>query len=528
MSTEIDRKEKEDSQKGKQLKQAALNGAAAETVQRYGSAVKEYNVAYSGVDNEAGKKLTRGLKDIAKSKVHPDYRDANLKQQAGFSAEVLDTADTNAEYIIRKSPVRKIRTDDLKKMVDPHSGKPVGGTNDTLFDHVELDKHGNIIPSSAAQMKFVGKTPEDAYNKLMSPEYQKYFDTNAKIEVPSDQYNELNRINENRLASLEKQYQRAKASGKDETAAGIQKKIEKCRQLKRNLKKSTVSNQDAVDARTNPLRTTAGRMAKVAHRAGVEQAKLGAAISGSLSLIQNTVAVLKGEKKADEAAWDVCQETGKAAVASYATAFSCSILKGTMQNAGSSWLRNLSKTNLPAVMLTTTLDMGKAFKGYLSGEIDGLQCLEALGQSGVNQLSSAMFATIGQIVIPIPVVGAIIGAMAGCALSSACYSEVVTALKEARLAREERLRIEAECERLIEMTRAYRLQAEAMVERYLCDHLQTFHQGFQEISRAMQTGDTDSFMAANAAMQEKLGHQASFSSFPEFDALMQSNTPLKL
>lgn len=528
MSKEKDREEKENSQEDKWLKQAALNGAAVETVQRYGSAVKEYGTAYSGVDNEAGKKLAKGLKDIAKSRVNEDYRDANIKQQAGFSAEVLDTADTNAEHIIRKSPDRKVRTDDLKQRVDPHSGKPVGGTNDTLFDHVELDKNGNIIPGSAAQMKFVGKNPEAAYDKLMSAKYQKYFDADAKMEVPADDYDELIRINEKKIASLEKQYQRAKASGNSETADGIQKDIEKRRQLKRNLKKSTVSREDAIRARTDPLRTTAERMTKVAHRAGVEQAKMGAAIGSSISLIRNTVDFLNGDKTADEAAWDMCKETGQAAVASYATGFSGSLIKGAMQNAKSSYLRNLSKTNLPSVMLTAALDMGKAFKGYLSGEIDGVQCLEALGQSGVNQLSSAMFATIGQIAIPIPVVGGIIGAMAGCALSSACYSEVVTALKEARLAHEERLRVEAQCKQLIEMIRAYRLQAEAMVERYLCDHLQTFNQGFQEISLSLQTNDIDGFMVANATIQAKLAHQAQFSSFSEFDALMQNNTPLKL
>lgn len=528
MSEEKKREEKEDSLKSKGLKQAALNGAAVETVQRYGSAVKEYGTAWSGMDNEAGKKLAKGLKDIAKSRVDQDYKDANIKQQSGFSAEGLDTADTNAEHIIRKSPVRKVRTDDLKQRVDPHSGKPVGGTNDTLFDHVELDKNGNIIPGSAAQMKFVGKDAKAAYNKLMSAKYQKYFDADAKMEVPSDYYDELHRINENRLASLEQQHRQAKASGKGETADGIQKKIEKCRQLKRNLKKSTVSSQEALQARTKPLLTTAGRMAKVAHRAGAEQAKMGAAIGGGISLIKNTVAVINGDKTAEEAAWDMCKETGQAAIASYATGFSGSLIKGTMQNAGSSGIRSLSKTNLPAVMLTATLDMGKAFKGWLSGEIDGVQCLEALGQSGVNQLSSAMFATIGQIAIPIPVVGGIIGAMAGCALSSACYSEVVTALKEARLAHEERLRVEAQCKKLIEMIRAYRLQAEAMVESYLCDHLQTFNQGFQEISSSLKTNDIDGFMAANATIQAKLAHQPSFSSFSEFDALMQNNIPLKL
>lgn len=41
----------------------AINGAEAEIVGRYGSAVKEHFAAYSGVDNEAGKVLKRGRKN---------------------------------------------------------------------------------------------------------------------------------------------------------------------------------------------------------------------------------------------------------------------------------------------------------------------------------------------------------------------------------------------------------------------------------------------------------------------------------
>ena len=78
----------------------ALEGAAEEVVQRYGSAVKEHFVAYSGVDNETGEQLKKGLKDIAKSKINPDYAKTNIKQQAGFAAENKYTARQNAERII--------------------------------------------------------------------------------------------------------------------------------------------------------------------------------------------------------------------------------------------------------------------------------------------------------------------------------------------------------------------------------------------------------------------------------------------
>ena len=110
-----------------QLLKAGLAGAQAETIQKYGSAVKEHVVAYAGKDIEIGQKLAKGLKDIAKSKLNPNDRERNIKQQAGFAAEVKTTARENAEKIIRGDRTSKvIRTDDMAKQPDGR-GYVIGG-----------------------------------------------------------------------------------------------------------------------------------------------------------------------------------------------------------------------------------------------------------------------------------------------------------------------------------------------------------------------------------------------------------------
>ena len=164
---------------------AGIAGAAYETVQRYGDAAKQHYVAYSGQDNEFGNNLVKGLKQISREKVNPDYEYQNIHQQAGFSAEGKDVARTNAEKIINGDSTRKIRTDDL------------GRVNDPLYDTVTIDSNGNIIEGSGAQMKFLGASENDpmgegnaarALEKLQSKKFQKYIDADAKIDVPSDQY----------------------------------------------------------------------------------------------------------------------------------------------------------------------------------------------------------------------------------------------------------------------------------------------------------------------------------------------------
>ena len=125
----MEREEKEEQRKQQSLLQAGLAGAQADTVQRYGAAVKEHAVAYTGVDRETGQKLAKGLKEISKSKVNPDYRDQNIRQQAGFSAEVKTQARENAEKAIQnKTAQRTVRTDDMSKQSDGR-GHTIGGKN---------------------------------------------------------------------------------------------------------------------------------------------------------------------------------------------------------------------------------------------------------------------------------------------------------------------------------------------------------------------------------------------------------------
>ena len=54
--------------KSESIELAAQSGTAHEVVGRYGDAVKQHYVAYSGKDNEAGKTLKRGLKKLQRVK----------------------------------------------------------------------------------------------------------------------------------------------------------------------------------------------------------------------------------------------------------------------------------------------------------------------------------------------------------------------------------------------------------------------------------------------------------------------------
>lgn len=487
-----------------------------EIIQRYGSAVKEHLVAYGGVDNETGKVLTRSLKSVSESKVNPNYTQQNLKQQAGFSAEIKETALENEERIINGRSTRVSRTDDL------------GRVNDPLYDHVEIDSNGTIISGSGSQMKFVGKNPEDCLNKLMSSKYQKYRDNNVSYEVPSDFYDGIKKDIDQRVNKLESQLQNAKNRGDITLAQKHQNSIDELKKVKKNLKKSHLSNKEAMELRVSPVWSTLKDIHRVSHRAGMEGAKSGAMIGGGIATVQNIVDVVRGKKDLEEAAFDIGKTTTVSAGTGYITTYASTAVKGYMQNSGTALVRSLSQTNLPAAMVTTAVSSVKAITKYFSGEISGTECLKSIGKTGAATVSSMAYGAAGQVLIPIPVVGAIVGSMVGYTLSSLCYGNLMNALNRAKLAREERIRIERECAEAIKIIRQYRKEMNEYMDAYLTDYRTSFNNAFRDIKTALSIGDVDGCIDGFNQITRKLGGRVQFNNSEEFDKFMESDEPFIL
>lgn len=509
----------------KGLLNAAIVGGTYETTQRYGDAVKQHFIAYSGRDNETGISLVKGLKDIAEGKINPDYEFQNISQQAGFAAEVKEVARSNAEAIVNGDSVRKIRTDDL------------GRVNDPLYDTVLLDKNGNIIEGSGTQIKFLGSSQNDpeglgdakrAFQKLSSEKFKKYLDNNTKIAVPPEQYSKLLQEADAEINKLSSQLDRLKNSEKTEDILKVENKIKDLKKLKEKLEPASTTNKEAREARLSPKLSTAKDVLKLSHRAGLDAAQTASLIGGSVSIVKNFTAVFKNEKSTGEAVRDVALDTGKAGALGYGTGFAGSIIKGAMQNSESTYIRALSKTNIAGTTVNIAITSTRILTNYFNGEIDGVQCLEMLGQEGVGMVASAMFATIGQIAIPIPVVGGLIGGMIGYALSSASYGLLLNALKEKEIAHKERMYIESVCAEHIKMIREYRLEIEKIINQYLSNKLEVFNEAFTGIKNALEIGDIDLFIENTNRITENFGGKPAFSTIDEFDEIMLTKTTIKI
>ncbi|WP_290920216.1 hypothetical protein [Halodesulfovibrio sp.] len=508
----------------KEKKNSAENISIAlgnsEVISRHGSANTEFIVAYTGVNNETEQILTRSHKSVAKSKVNPNYKKQNLKQQSGFSAELAKTSRDNAENILAGSPKRTSRTDDL----------PEFGANHPVYDHVEM-LNGKVIPGSGSQMKFSGH-PTRVMDKIAKGEgggkadWSRY--QNAKITMPSEQVNEAREYCRQQAEKLRKQSEKLTKEGNTDLAAKKAQQADNFDNLSNNIEDSGVTSKEALFYREHPKLSTLKDITKVSHRAGMQGAKYGATIGGSISVVTNILAVAQDDKNLEEALVDTAIDTTKAAATGYGTAFSGSILKGLMQQSKNAALRNLSRTNFPGLVVTACIETTSTIRKYVNGDIDGVELFTELGEKTTSTLAGSFGATLGQIAIPLPIAGAVIGGMVGYMLSSIFYAETLQAFTAAKQAREQYEQLKKISEQARTQMRHYRTEMDKVFTENFTELKSNVSSCLDQMSAAITAGESNAFCWQCNQLGSLMGATLQFQSFEEFNSFMNTEEPLVL
>jgi len=557
-----------------EIARAGIALAADETVNRFGSANAEFIKGYRGVDNETGQKLAKGLADIANHKVNADPREGikNIKQQAGYSAEVSVTSRRNAEAHIQRSNVRVSRADDL----------PQFGKNHTVVDLVEL-RDGKIIEGSQTQMKFVGKR-EELFESIVREDgrFKRYRGVN--LDLPSEQFEgsealrqkalELNEqarhahrqahaARERGELSAAKEYEKkatqqlkiaetydrrsmsaqelcksqasarraaaheAEQAGRPDDAAKLQREADNYDQLADKVKDSGLTTEDAIFYREHPKIATALDIARTSHRAGQEGAKYGAIIGGCIELLKNALAVAQEKKTARAALSDIATGTAKAGALGYATAAAGAAVKGVMQQSGNQTLRTLTGTSAPTLAVNICLSLSASVKRYVTGEISEAELLTEVGEKGAGMLSSGMMAALGQLAIPVPFLGAAIGGMIGYSLSSLFYQSALDTARAVEASRENLDRVRA----IEAAARASIAEQQNALDTFLRQEIPQLRQETLQLLTVVESPnalDIDAFSAVISRYASLLAKELQLRSQAEFDDFMASDQPLTL
>ncbi|ADU83185.1 hypothetical protein HPLT_03865 [Helicobacter pylori Lithuania75] len=514
--------------KDREKKQKYSNITDATTM----SSTAEENALYASANREHFSVLDR-LEEISKRKINPNYIKQNINQQAGYSAEIKEQAHVNAHNILAGKRERIVQYDDLSsgkkaqvKNLYPNYATP--SKNHEIVDYISVDEKGNVIPGTAVQSKFVGKNGEECFKKLLSKDYEKYFENGAKMKIARNHYGDFQRAVNTRIKSLESYIAKQKGLGNFQKVTSLEEKLQKCKTIKAHTRPASVTKAEAIEARLNPNLSTAKDVTRVSHQAGMNAARTGALIGGGVSLITNVYECVANGKDPIKAIKHTAIATLKGGALSYGSAFASSSLGGLMQSSANKVIQSLGKGSLPAMFVGACVANVTILGRYFSGKIDKTEFLKQLMKANTTLVSSGAMAVAGQTLIPIPVVGVLVGGFVGAILSETFFNAFLKAREEAKLARQRRIEIEKECRELIKLLEVYQNQFKEVFERYFHETTKFFNQSFDELWRASYTVDADLGIGINNKIQERLGQKALFDNSKEGWELIISNKDIRM
>ncbi|KAA6503847.1 hypothetical protein E5A79_04005 [Helicobacter pylori] len=238
-------------------------------------------------------------------------------------------------------------------------------------------------------------------------------------------------------------------------------------------------------------------------------------LGGFVSSIKSIYECQKKGKDHKEAFKHTAIATLKGGALSYGSAFASSSLGGWMQSSANKFVQSLGKSSAPAMIMCVCVANATILGRYFSGKIDGKELLKQLGKANTTLVSSGAMAVAGQALIPIPVVGVLIGGFVGAVLSETFFNAFLKAREEAKLARQRRIEIEKECREIIKLLEAYQNQFKEVFEQYFHETTKFFNQSFDELERVLYAGDADLGIGINNKIQERLGQKALFDNSKE-------------
>ncbi|MFP6280814.1 hypothetical protein ACLGD1_05790 [Helicobacter pylori] len=515
------KKDRKKKQKYSNITDATIMGSTSEESALYASANREH---LSVLDK---------LEEISKRKINPNYINQNINQQAGYSSEIKEQAHVNADNILAGKRERVHQYDDLSSEKKPQVKKlfpnyATPSKNHEIVDYISVDKKGNVIPGTLTQSKFVGRNGAECFEKFLSKDYEKYFKNGAKMKIARNHYGDFQRAVNTRIKSLESQIAKQKGLGDFQKAAHLEEKLQKCKTIKSHTGPASITKSETIEARLNPKLSTAKDVANLSHQAGMDAMPTGALTGCVFSLVTNIWECIANGKDPKKAIKHTAIATLKGGVLSYGSAFASSSLGGLMQSSVNKVIQSLGKGSVPAMIVGAGVANCKVLIDYFRGKINESELLKQLGKANTTLVSSGAMAVAGQALIPIPVVGALVGGFVGAILSETFFNAFLKAREETKLACQRRIEIERECHEFIKLLEAYQNQFKEVFERYFHETTKFFNQSFNEFERASYAGDADLAIAVNNKSREWLGQKALFDNKQEGWELIISNKDIRM
>lgn len=254
--------------------------------------------------------------------------------------------------------------------------------------------------------------------------------------------------------------------------------------------------------------------------AGLKGAMAGGAVAGGFRLLSNAYALHTGKRSPNEAVIDVITGTAGAAVRGGVVSLGS---KAIVIAARENGLRSFTQSAAPVAIANTVFEVAQATTRYLRGEINDEEYRDEAG--GVLVRASATFycGLAGQMLIPIPVVGGVVGSLAGYAAAAILVQSGVLGIGAnniVKIAEDRRRTVEAETYRAIVRMDALRREIQDLSAAYNIQFTETILPCLDRLDQQLARWEPEAIVGSLGALNTAIGTALPWRSFAEFEDFM--------
>jgi len=184
----------------------------------------------------------------------------------------------------------------------------------------------------------------------------------------------------------------------------------------------------------------------------------------------------------------------------------------------------LEKGSILTSMTASTVFAGRAILAYKKGEITKEKLFEELNFTALTTVSTIYYTGFGQMLIPIPIVGTLMGAVVGFFVGNLLYRSGAITLGESNIvnaAIERKDKIEEMTNTLIPIIQQNRKDLEAYISTYFSERKEIFSEALNNLDISLGTNDNELFIESLQSINQQYGKSLETETFEE---MMNANT----
>lgn len=229
--------------------------------------------------------------------------------------------------------------------------------------------------------------------------------------------------------------------------------------------------------------------------------------------VNNLIQVASDEKKLSEATKDIAIITTKVAVKGGGYKVTTTGLTNVLKSSSNEMLKKVGESNYVGKIVVAAAIVANSTYRYLNGDIDGKEFFTEIGEKGVGLISGSIGYAAGQALIPIPVIGGIIGSMIVSFVCEDIYKTFMT-LNDYKEKEEEVKKIAKSAKEELEN---HRLLLSQIIDKELSNIEMLKDSGFKMIYEGLMNEESSLLDCGLKSLSDIINEDLAFENFEEFD-----------